>query len=57
MKIAGLSISPLPVVLALLAALLARCTRPPDLICIDNPSVPVDCVPDRKRCRRDSVTV
>jgi esterase/lipase superfamily enzyme len=49
MKIAGLSISPLPVVLTLLAVLLASCTRPPDLIGIDNPTVPVDSVPDLTR--------
>jgi esterase/lipase superfamily enzyme len=49
MEIAGVSISPLPVVLALLAALLGGCARPPDLIGIDNPDVPVESVPELTR--------
>jgi esterase/lipase superfamily enzyme len=49
MKVAGISVSSLPVVLALIAALLAACTRPPDLIGIDNPDVPVESVPDLTR--------
>lgn len=48
-KVAGISVSSLPVVLALIAALLAACTRPPDLIGIDNPDVPVESVPDLTR--------
>lgn len=49
MKVAGISVSSLPVVLALIAALLAACTRPPDLIGIDNPDVPAESVPDLTR--------
>jgi esterase/lipase superfamily enzyme len=49
MKVAGISVSSLPVVLALIAALLAACTRPPDLIGIDNPEVPAESVPDLTR--------
>jgi esterase/lipase superfamily enzyme len=49
MKIAGVSISRLPAVLALLAALLAGCTRPPDLIGIENPDVPVESMQELTR--------
>jgi esterase/lipase superfamily enzyme len=49
MKVAGISVSSLPVVLALIAALLSACTRPPDLIGIDNPDVPAESVPDLTR--------
>jgi esterase/lipase superfamily enzyme len=49
MKIVGTSMSSLPVVLAIMAALLAGCTRPPDLIGVDNPEIPADSVPDLTR--------
>jgi esterase/lipase superfamily enzyme len=41
----------LPIVVAMLAALLAGCTRPPDLIGIDNPATPAESVPDISRHR------
>jgi esterase/lipase superfamily enzyme len=47
----GKLISPLPAVLSLVAALLAGCTRPPDLIGIDNPETPVESVADLTRHR------
>lgn len=48
MKIFGKLTSPLPA-LAVVAALLAGCTRPPDLIGVDNPAIPADSVPDLTR--------
>lgn len=48
MKIFGKFTSPLTA-LAVLAALLAGCTRPPDLIGVDNPAIPADSVPDLTR--------
>jgi esterase/lipase superfamily enzyme len=47
-RLVGKYRSPLPV-LALLAALLAGCTRPPDLIGVDNPGIPAESVPDLTR--------
>jgi esterase/lipase superfamily enzyme len=48
MKIFGKFTSPLPA-LAVVAALLMGCTRPPDLIGVDNPAIPADSVPDLTR--------
>lgn len=45
----GRPISTAPVLLALIAALLAGCARPPDLIGIENPAFPVEAVPDLTR--------
>ena len=44
MKVFGKFTSPLPV-LAVVAALLAGCERPPDLIGVDNPAIPADVRP------------
>jgi esterase/lipase superfamily enzyme len=49
MRIFGKFLSPLSVVLAVMTALLAGCTRPPDLIGVDNPEIPADSVPDLTR--------
>jgi esterase/lipase superfamily enzyme len=49
MRIFGKFLSPLSVVLAIMTALLAGCTRPPDLIGVDNPEIPADSVPDLTR--------
>jgi esterase/lipase superfamily enzyme len=49
LKYAGLCVSRLPVILALVAALAAGCSRPPDLVGIDNPDVPVASVPELTR--------
>jgi esterase/lipase superfamily enzyme len=48
MRIFGKFMSPLSV-LAVVAALLAGCSRPPDLIGVDNPEVPADSVPELTR--------
>jgi esterase/lipase superfamily enzyme len=48
MKIFGKFTSPLPV-LAVIAVLLAGCSRPPDLIGVANPEIPADSVPDLTR--------
>jgi esterase/lipase superfamily enzyme len=48
MKIAGIPMPPFTV-LAVLTVLMAGCSRPPDLIGIDNPDVPVASVPDLTR--------
>jgi esterase/lipase superfamily enzyme len=49
MKIVCSARSPLSITLLLLALLVAGCTRPPDLIGIDNPAIPVESVPDLTR--------
>jgi esterase/lipase superfamily enzyme len=49
MKIFGSARSPLSITLMLVALLVAGCTRPPDLIGIDNPAIPVESVPDLTR--------
>jgi hypothetical protein len=41
----------LPLVVAMLATLLVGCTRPPELIGIDNPEIPVASVADLTRHR------
>jgi esterase/lipase superfamily enzyme len=41
----------LPLVVAMLATLLAGCTRPPELIGIDNPEFPAETLPDVSRHR------
>jgi esterase/lipase superfamily enzyme len=48
MKIFGKFTLPLPA-LAVVAALLAGCARPPDLIGVDNPAIPADSVPNLTR--------
>jgi esterase/lipase superfamily enzyme len=49
MKVFSTSMSPLPIVVALVAALLMGCSRPPDLIGVANPAIPAESVSDLTR--------
>lgn len=49
MNFVGVYISPLAVALALSTALVAGCTRPPDLIGVESPDTPSETVPDLTR--------